>query len=501
VRAGTAGGEVCELSRLRFGIVLAICRGMRGTIGLLLVVGIGCGGYGASGDFGATPGGVKDLRLARELIARGQVPPPDALLVEAMFAEHDLGLEGGLCERTLCLRAAAGFAPSVDAYPHGFAQVGLSSTIDPDTWQRPSTTFIFTVDVSGSMGWGNETTPGDLSRKLLNALTDQLRPDDRVAIVTYGSDVETRLGLTSGSDKTKIRNVISGLDEDGSTNMEAGMKRAYSVGTSALGSTQQVRVIVFTDVQPNVGATTGSEFNTIVAGAAAKNVHTTVLALGTGIGPEVMRAMASLRGANAFSIVNPDQVSSFMADDYPWFTTPIAYNLRVNVALDNGWSIYRGLGFPAASDAEQVGLKSDTVFLSKRKGALLVQLTPPLTEPTGLAGRFDLAYVEPDGTAVEDTATFAYDGTPLDERGHWYAQHGVARTTALGLLTDGMHEAAELYGADPFVALELISAVHERFAADAEVLGDEDLQIEVDLVAALKMLIEMRAPQGTLYGQ
>src|SRR5688500_8702775 len=176
---------------------------MRGNLKLFLLASVmsfaaGCGGGGGGygGDFGATPGGVKDLRFARELVALGQVPPANALLVEAMFAEHDLGITGAPCARTLCLRAAAGFAPELDETPRGWAQVGLSSTIDPATWQRPSTTFIFTVDVSGSMGWGDETTPGGLSRKLLHALTDQLRDDDRASIVIYGSDVQTRMALT-----------------------------------------------------------------------------------------------------------------------------------------------------------------------------------------------------------------------------------------------------------------------------------------------------------------
>ena len=190
-----------------------------------------------------------------------------------------------------------------------------------------------------------------------------------------------------------------------------------------------------------------------------------------------------------------------MADEYPWFTTPIAYGLRVNATLDNGWAIHRGLGFSAASDAEQVGLKAETVFLSKRKGALLVELTPPLAEPTGLAGRFSLAYREPDGTPVEDQAAFGHDGSALDDRGQWYAQHGVARTTALALLTDGMHEAATLYGTNPGDALAVMTLAHDRFVADAAALGDEDLQIEVELAAALKALIENHAPQGTLYGQ
>jgi Ca-activated chloride channel homolog len=458
----------------------------------------GGGGYGA-GDFGATPGGVKDLRLARDLIANGQVPPPDALLVEGMFAEHELGITGAPCERTLCLRAAAGFAPELDETPRGWAQVGMSSTIDPDTWQRPSTTFVFTVDVSGSMGWGDDTTPAGLSRALLHRITDELRDDDRAAIVTFGSDVETPLSLTSGANKTEIHAVIDDLEEDGSTDMESGMRRAFEVGTAALGTTDQVRVIVLTDVQPNVGATDGGSFNSLVKAAATKGVHTTSLALGTGIGPEVLRAMASLRGANAFSLTKNEHVTDLMAEEWPWFTTPVAYGLRVNVALEGGWSIDRGLGFPAASDEEQIGLKAETVFLSRRKGALLVALTSPDGSPAALSGAFSLAYSEPDGTAIVEDAPFSYDATPLTE-GRWFAQRGTERTVALGLLVEAMHEAAADYATQPALAQTEMEAAYARIVTDAQRLGDEDLAAEVELAAAMLELVTARAPQGTLYG-
>jgi len=117
----------------------------------------------------------------------------------------------------------------------------VSSTIDPATWTRPPTTFIFTVDISGSMGWGRGTeevpTPGRLSRSLMHALADELEPHDQVAIVTYGSDVSTPLTLRSGSERSAVHDVID------------------------------VRVIVFTDVQPNVGATEPSEFEQMVRDA------------------------------------------------------------------------------------------------------------------------------------------------------------------------------------------------------------------------------------------
>ena len=77
----------------------------------------------SSPGMGATPGGVKDMGTARELIAQGQVPPSEAFLVEGMFSEHDLPLDGPSCQRTLCLRAALGWAPTVGL------EEGLKKTI------------------------------------------------------------------------------------------------------------------------------------------------------------------------------------------------------------------------------------------------------------------------------------------------------------------------------------------------------------------------------------
>jgi Ca-activated chloride channel family protein len=470
---------------------------------LLLLTACGASNAIGDGDFGATPGGVKDLELARELIAAGTVPPGDAILVEAIFAEHDLPLYGGSCPRTLCLRAAAGLAPEIDGPQKAWAQVGLSSTIDPATWQRPSTTFIFTVDVSGSMSWGGgdevHPTPGWMARRLLHELTDEIRPDDRVAMVTYGDSVTTVLGLTSGSATGAVHAAIDRLREAGSTNMEAGMRRAYQLGHQALGSTDQVRVIVFTDTQPNVGVTSGSDFEEIVGDAADDDVHTTTLALGLGIGPTVMRAMASLRGANAYSLTRATDIDDFIADHHPWFTTPIAFDLRVDVAGGSGWTIDRGLGFPAAADAEAQGLEASSVFLSKRRGAMLVGFEPP-TGGQLFAGKFVLSYQEPDGQEIVETLPFGHDGSPVDERGQWFAQRGTARTTALGLYAEAMHEAVVAYETDHDAAAAILAPAIERFTADAAALGDDDLPVEVALGEALLALILADAPQGTLYG-
>jgi Ca-activated chloride channel homolog len=493
--------EVSETQRTRSGIAFADDGRMRSSAGALLLAFLlaACGGDDGGGT-GATVGGIKDMRYARDLVTKGVIPPSDAILVEAMFSEHDLALAGPTCERTLCVRAAAGFASEIDGTPRGFAQLGLSSAVNPDTWQRPATTFVFTVDVSGSMGWGDQSaaTPGELARGLMHTLTEQLRADDQLAIVAYGEVVTTVIPLTTGSEKTAIHHAIANLAEQGITDMESGMQRAYEIAATA--STPNVRVVLFTDTQPTVGATSPASFNGLVANAATNGIYTTVVGLGVRMEPEVFRAMASMRGANGFSLTSKDDIAVWFTEEWPWFTTPIAFDLRVNAALANGWGIDRGIGFPAASDAEQIGLKASSVFLSKRRGALLVALTSPDATPATLDGTFSLAYVEADGTAIEDQASFSYAG-PLDARGQWFAQHGVARTTALALLTEAMHHAAVEYGEHPANAEATLRAATERFAVDAAALGDADLRKELDFAGAMLRLVEVRATQGTPFGE
>jgi Ca-activated chloride channel homolog len=475
-------------------------------LSFLLLAAISCGGdYGSgSGQFGATPGGVKDMGIARELIANGQIPPPDALLVEGMFSEHDLGLVGPLCERTLCLRAASGIAPDAGGETRGWVQVGLSSTIDPDAWRRPSTTFVMTVDVSGSMGWGygddEYPTPGEVARAILGELGPRLTAADRVAIVTYGSEVAVPLPLTRGDDPRYLAEVGE-LSENGSTNMEAGLERAYAIARGAVadGETEQVRILLYTDVQPNVGATEPSQFERMVAAGADGGVGMTVLALGVGIGPEVLRSMAHLSGANAFSLFRFDDVETFIADEWPWFTTPIAFQLRLSVTPAEGFRVDQKYGFPTGE--EPVGLEVDTIFLSKRKGALLFSMAPAEgTDLTSLRADMSLSYLTADGEPVVEPLVTAYGGQPLDERGQYFQQPATARATALALLVSGMHAAAAAYASDPAEAELLMRSTHTRFAADATTLADPSLDPEVSLSSALLDLIISRAPQGTLYG-
>ncbi|HSA21172.1 MAG TPA: VWA domain-containing protein, partial [Myxococcota bacterium] len=299
--------------------VWALALWMLGAAGCGLAdAGMGGGG----GEFGATQGGVQDMQFARELVENGQVPPPDAFLVEGMFSEHDLPLTGAPCQNLLCLRTASGAAPTLAGEPAAWLQVGMSSLIDPDTFVRPSLAVVAVVDVSGSMGWDYSSeeaeypTPGCLARMLLTRIAGRLGAGDRIAIVAYGTDVSTRLGWTPAEDRERVDAAIAGLGTDGSTNMEAGLRRAFELARQARaeGGTQEVRVMLFTDVQPNVGATSPSEFQAMAADGADQGVGLSVFALGVGLGAEVLEALVQLRGGNAFSLFGREDPDRLLGD-------------------------------------------------------------------------------------------------------------------------------------------------------------------------------------------
>lgn len=460
-------------------------------------------GNSGGGEFGATSGGVKDLNQARELVKNGVVPPAAAILVEAAFAEHDLPLTGPPCATPLCLRGALGIAPTLSGEPSGWVQIGLSSTIDPATFERPSLSAIFTVDVSGSMGWeskgGSYPSAGNLADHILREIAARLGPNDHATVVTYGTTASVALDVTAGNDP-RVLSTINGLHTDGSTNMEAGLRVAYEIAERERQSGKQVRLFLFTDEQPNVGATTPSEFQRLVQQGADGGAGITIFGLGLGLGSELTEAMSHLRGGNAFSLSQLEQVPTLFEQSWPWMASPLAYDLKAELLPVVGYSLADTYGFPGQGLTAKLDVS--TVFLSRNKGALLARVKKTDgSAPTDLRVDGALSYQNLNGSPYTQALNLAYNHQPLDDRGMYFEQPGVGSTVALAILMSSLHEAASRYGTDPVGAEKLVADAVTRAAADRASLGDASLDGDIQFARDLQALLHSGAMQGTLYGR
>jgi Ca-activated chloride channel family protein len=459
----------------------------------------GPGPTGAAGDFGATQGGIQDMSFARETVEAGRVPPPEAFTAEAMFSEHDLPIEGEACTRLLCLRAASGRAADRTGEPSAWVQVGMSSTVAPETYERPSLSIIAVVDVSGSMGWqyGGDHTPGALSKGLLTEIAAQLGEADRFSIVTYGSTSRVLLDPIAGSENDRILDAVESLSEGGSTNMEAGLRLGYEVASGEAGRAEQVRVMLFTDVQPNVGLTTASEFERLTQEASDEGVGLTVFALGLGLNPDVLRGMSQIRDANAFSLTEPEHVPELMEDSWPWMVSPIAYDLELMAVASPGFVVADGYGFPESTTAE-ASLSVSTVFLSRRRGALLLRFASEGDAPLErLSVELSLEYRTLDGELVTESFRKELSSLVEDET---FEQSGVGKTVLLARLVAGMKEAAELYASDRDSAIAVLEGTHAQFEVALEAVDDAALEAERAFSARLLALMREGASQESLYG-
>jgi len=472
----------------------------------------GCSGLydfdadGAAGDFGATQGGVQDMGLARELIKNGYVPPAEAFTVEGMFSEHDLPLDGEACSTTLCLRAAGGVAPTLDGQVAGWVQVGMSSTIDPEKFNRPSLTVVACVDVSGSMGWeysGNEeyASPGTVSRRLLKSIASKLDHRDNIAIVSYGSDVDIVMNFVPGDRKDEILEAIDSLSENGSTNMEAGLKTAFQLAGAADFATDEARVMLFTDVQPNVGATYGTEFESIAAEGENEDVSLTVFGVGVGLGQEVMNHMVHICGGNAFSLFDVEDVDRLMEDNWPWMVSPIAYYLSLDVDTQTEFPVVDAYGFPSGESGTEISMSVATVFLSRRKGGLLLRMDPSLL---GLEDsqkvHINLSYLTKALKQKQDHLVVDFPEGSFMEGETYFEQPSVGRATALAILVYNMKKAAEAYAQSREEAVNIMTDVVSRISSDAQSLDDSALDPEVELAQDLLDLMRNGAEQGDMYG-
>jgi len=103
---------------------------------------------------------------------------------------------------------------------------------------------VFLIDVSQSM---NQKGKLELLKSSMLALVDILREKDDITIITYASNPKIILPTTSGINKSKTKNIISGLKAGGATSGSKGFKMAYDEVLKNLIPNGNNQVIVATD--------------------------------------------------------------------------------------------------------------------------------------------------------------------------------------------------------------------------------------------------------------
>ena len=116
----------------------------------------------------------------------------------------------------------------------------------------------------------------------LKMLVGKLRPEDRVAIVTYADGTTVQLASTPGSEKDKIHAVVDGLRCGGCTYGAGGIQLAYEEAKKNFDKNANNRVILITDGDFNVGISDPKLLEDFIAEKRESGIFLTVLGVGHG---------------------------------------------------------------------------------------------------------------------------------------------------------------------------------------------------------------------------
>jgi len=195
----------------------------------------------------------------------------------------------------------------------------------------PAANFVLLIDVSGSMSSDDKLS---LLKKGFITFVNQMRPTDRIAIVTYAGSESLALESTAGTQKDKIVSAISKLGSGGSTNGAGGIKLAYKIAQDNFIQDGNNRVILGTDGDFNVGITNTDELVKLVEDEKAKGIFLTTLGVGLGNYNEAMMEKIADKGDGNYEYLdNEAEMKKLFIDEYSKFVT-VAKDVKIQVLFN-----------------------------------------------------------------------------------------------------------------------------------------------------------------------
>ena len=462
---------------------------------LALLAGTGCSMM--IDDLGVGFGGSQGIELARELIEAGGVPNAAQFTAEGLFSQHDIPTPSGgePCAETLCPRASLARVQPVDQ-PGGtdrmLVQVALASGLEQ--LERPPLNLAFVVDISGSM----EGEKLDATKLALHAAVDQLDEGDRLALVSFSSTarVEAASRVMDADGRATLHAEIDELHVEDATNIEAGLALGLAElepHRDGLGGVED-RVMLFTDAQPNLGATSSDSFVDQARDAADVGVSLSVFGVGLDLGAELAREVSELRGGNSFYLADADRIATVFDDEFATIVTPLGYGLSFTVRAREGFSLVAAYGTPDADAQGEISISAATAFVSSRRGAMAVVLEGDLgaLEAGAPVVGLTLEYETTEGEQRAQTIEAAWFGGDLPigpASSPTGAADGVGSAKLAVLLDEYLALAAGAEACDGSLseadALARIEVASERLDAMAETLDDAPLAAEAALMRKL----------------
>lgn len=277
----------------------------------------------------------------RRYINKGELPPADAIRTEELINYFSYDYPQPTGNDPVKITTEVGACPW--NVKHRLVRIGLKAKEIP-TDKLPVSNLVFLIDVSGSM-YGPQRL--GLVQSSLKLLVNNLRDEDRVAIVVYSGSAGEKLPSTSGSDKQKIREAIDELTAGGSTAGGAGIKLAYKMAKQNFVKGGNNRIILCTDGDFNVGVSSDERLEKLIEQERKSGVFLTVLGYGMGnYKDSKMQVLAEKGNGNHAYIDNLQEANRVLVNEFGATMHTVAKDVKLQIEFNPSQvQAYRLIGY------------------------------------------------------------------------------------------------------------------------------------------------------------
>ncbi|WP_223599510.1 VWA domain-containing protein [Chryseobacterium sp. GVT01B] len=226
---------------------------------------------------------------------------------------------------------------------HKLLKIGLQGKNIPMDG-LPASNIVFLIDVSGSMSEENKLP---LLKSSLKVLLKQLRPKDKVGIVVYAGSAGVVLSPTSAGEKEKIIKALDNLQAGGSTAGGAGIELAYKLAKENFIKGGNNRVVLATDGDFNVGATSNTDIEALITEKRKTGIFLTCLGYGMGnYKDNTMETLADKGNGNYAYIDNMQEANKFLGKEFAGSMYAIAKDVKIQIEFNPKFvKSYRLIGY------------------------------------------------------------------------------------------------------------------------------------------------------------
>ena len=265
----------------------------------------------------------------RRFLNNGDLPPAGAVRIEELINYFSYQYPQPQNEEPFSINTEISSCPW--NAKHKLVLVGLQGR-RISTENLPASNLVFLIDVSGSMDQEDKLP---LVKSSLKLLVDQIRSQDKVALVVYAGNAGLVLPSTSGAEKIKIKDAIDALDAGGSTAGGEGIKLAYKTAQQNFVKGGNNRVILCTDGDFNVGVSSEDELQHLIEDKRQSGVFLSVLGFGTGnYQDSKMQLLADKGNGNHNYIDNLSEAKKVFVSEFGGTLFTIAKDVKLQIEFN-----------------------------------------------------------------------------------------------------------------------------------------------------------------------